>query len=183
MEANEVWNSRCQKLWSDFTHLRSRFILWRLLSHGYYCNYRGRLWGVDPECPICEDAPEMIVHLFYECPRVKHRWDKLGRDARNTPLDFRSCSSLADIILLAIAQQPRCPSLFLLVTKTIALTWNERNAVVFHDHWSMAPSVLIWRRVASNLDAIWIWIINPRISRILGDGISLIRSFLMTPQF
>lgn len=43
----------------------------------------------------------------------------------------------------------------------------------------MAPLVLIWRRVASNLEAIWVRITNPRISRVIGQDIALIRSFFM----
>lgn len=176
-DSNEIWCSRCRKLWSGFTHLRSRFILWRLLSHGFYCNQRGTLWGVDPACPVCLDAPESLDHLFFSCTRVFYQWECLCRETRNTPLDISDCRSLGEIILQDIARQRRCPTLFILVTETLVATWNDGNTIVFRDKWTMVPLAFIWRRVALNLEAIWIRITNPRISRVISQDIELIKSF------
>lgn len=166
-DSNEIWCSRCRKLWSGLTHLRSRFILWRLLSHGFYCNQGGTLWGVDPGCPICEDEPETIEHLLFHCPQVWHRWNRLRIATRNTSMDFYNCLTLGDIVLRAIFRQRRCPALFILVAETLSSTWTERNVVVFRDKWTMAPLVLIWRHMAVNLEVIWVRVTNPRISRVI----------------
>lgn len=139
-----TWNTRCRKLWMSLIHIRLRFIIWGLLNHQFYCNQRGRLWGIDPECLVCEDALESIEHLFYNCHQVKHRWEKLRSDTKGTTMDFGGCLSLRDIMLLTIAHQRRCPTLFLLIAETITLIWTERNAVVFRDKWTMAPTTLIW---------------------------------------
>lgn len=82
---------------------------------------------------MCEDAPESIENLFYECHKVKHKWEKLRKDTKGTSMDFGGSSSLRDIILLAIVHQWRCPTLFLLILETISLIWTERNMMVFRD--------------------------------------------------
>lgn len=88
-----------------------------------------------------------------------------------------SCVSSKEIVLLAIARQRHCLAIFLLISETLALNWNERNVIVFRDKWAMAPTPLIWRWVAINLEAIWIRVSNPRISKVLSSDISLIKSF------
>lgn len=109
---------------------------------------------VDPICPIREEAPETTHHLFQDYFRVKSQWDKLRNDTRGTPLDFGGCSSLCDLVLLAITHQRRCPTLFLLILERISLIWIEKNAIVFRDKWAMASTFLMWRKVGSSLEAI-----------------------------
>lgn len=103
-------------------------------------------------------------------------------DTRGTSMDFGGSSSLGDLILLAISRQRRCLALFLLISKKISLIWMERNAMVFRDRWTMAPTTMIWRRVGSNLDAIWIRTSNPRISNTLSRDIILIRCLFDEPS-
>lgn len=99
------------------------------------------LWGVDPVCPVCEDASEMIEHLFFGCHRVKHRWEKLRHDTRSTSMDFGGSASLRDVMLLAIARQRHCPTLFVLFAENIALIWSKRNVVVLgiNGQWRPLP--------------------------------------------
>lgn len=53
---------------------------------------------------------------------------------------------------------------------------------MFRDKWAMALTPLIWRRVAINLEAIWIRVSNPRISKVLSSDILLIKSFFDDPN-
>lgn len=71
--------------------------------------------------------------------------------------------------------------MFILVAEVIAQSWSERNAVVFRDKWAMSPPVRIWRRVVSNLEAIWVRITSPQISDLISREITLVKGYFEDP--
>lgn len=96
-------------------------------------------------------------------------------------MDLGETNTLRDIVLFAIARQQHCLTLLLLVVEIVSLIWMEQNAMAFRDRWAMAPTILIWHWVTSNLEAILIRITNLRISNTLSRDINLIRGCLTTP--
>lgn len=58
----------------------------------------------------------------------------------------------------------------------------KKECCSFRDKWAMAPTTLIWQRVGSNLNAIWIRTSNPRIGKVLIRDMSLIRSLFNVPS-
>lgn len=102
--------------------------------------------------------------------------------SKHLTMDLGGCTSLKDIILLAIERQRHCLALLLVVAETIFLIWTERNVVVFRGKWAVASTILIWRRVTANLKAVWTRIMNPTISRSLSRDINLIRGRLDDPS-
>lgn len=98
-EPNLVWKARCRKVRMGFTHSHSRFVVWRFLSHAYYSNSRGALWGINATCPICLVAPETPNHMFFECRRARLRWARIQAKTRGTRFDFSHCFTLLEVAI------------------------------------------------------------------------------------
>jgi hypothetical protein len=55
---------------------------------------------VSPQCPVCSQGPEDILHLIFSCRRAKETWHSLGlTDAINSALLDRSGSVVLEGIL------------------------------------------------------------------------------------
>lgn len=168
-EPNQVWSMCCRKIWTGFTHPCSRFIVWRLLNHTYYCNSWGALWGVNPTCPVCLVIGEIPIHLFFECRWTKNRWAKIQATTKGTRFDHSHCFTLLEMASTTIAWQRQCPALFFIFVETIHLVWCEQNGVVLGRDSSKAPNALIWCRVGDRLDALLCKLKNQKIQRIVNE--------------
>ena len=73
----DIWTDVCIR--SDLifnTKLKSFHILF--LNRGYMYNARrSKFAAVEPECYLCEEQEETIIHLFWECSKVRPLWRKL----------------------------------------------------------------------------------------------------------
>jgi hypothetical protein len=81
------WQLFWQNLWNGISHLRTKFLIWRVMQFGFYTNVRGALWGVSTElCPQCQKQAESTLHLFFKCPEVNLRWSKCADLLKGTTL-------------------------------------------------------------------------------------------------
>jgi hypothetical protein len=73
--SEEEWRKVWRQLWSSSVHPCTKVVAWRLLHFGYFTQTRGAMWKVcEALCPICKEADESTIHLFFSCSRVQLRW-------------------------------------------------------------------------------------------------------------
>lgn len=172
------WHSRWRKLWSGLCHQRTSFVLWCLFNHGFYTNQRGVLWGVDPKCPVCKVVDESTEHLFSECPRVLSCWNRFCTTTRGSIFDLDRCFNLKESICMAVSRQRHYPTFIILVAEIISSTWLKCNSVVFHGEHYIVPPLVIWRKAATQLEALLIRAENPQSRRIILANINSIHPFV-----
>ncbi|CAA7014604.1 unnamed protein product [Microthlaspi erraticum] len=82
-----------RKAWKTKTTKKLKHFLWQCVSGCVAVKDRlvDRHCGLDRTCPRCEDAPETINHLLFECPKAHQVWEL--SDIPVTPGVF-PCSSL-----------------------------------------------------------------------------------------
>jgi hypothetical protein len=125
------------------------------MRNGFFTNTRGSLWGVCQEsCPICGLAPETTAHLFFECPEVKRRWVKILRIIRNSEMAFGRVANAFELVAAAVRKHVVNPVMLILVAETVWSTWVERNVRVFQGQSSRMPIQVIFKNVATKLEAL-----------------------------
>jgi hypothetical protein len=123
------WQQLWKKLWGGRNHPRIKFLIWRVLSHGFYTNVRGAIWQVsNSTCEICQNADETISHLFFECNAVQQRWLQFLIMFNGTSLQFGPVQRPIDILNHAITNQDHSPGKLIVTSELLWWTWRERNA-------------------------------------------------------
>ena len=56
-----------------------RSFQYRLLQRGLVTNIQMKKWGMITSdlCSFCQDHPETLVHLFFECPKIQSLWQEV----------------------------------------------------------------------------------------------------------
>lgn len=112
---------------------RSLFILWLALHGRLSTTMQLRRWNIDVAgiCPVCQNADEVIGHIFFECPTSRDLWSKvlamLGVQ--------RQVGSWQDEIRHAIkkSRQKHVKSRMYVMcfAEVVYAIWEYRNAVIF----------------------------------------------------
>jgi hypothetical protein len=90
------------------------------LQFGFFTQALGALWKFcEAICPICCEADESILHLFFQCSRVRTRWKHVLSQVALTTLDFGSVSTPIDLREAAIKRQHKSPSGLILLAKVL----------------------------------------------------------------
>ena len=120
----QEWSKLWGCLWAPGAHARTKFVIWRLLQHGFFTNVRGAIWKVcEALCPICGQTGETIAHLFFECEEVKQRWVKAIRLLRATSMSLGRVNSAFQIIEAAVKRHPQNPSILILLEEMVCSAW------------------------------------------------------------
>jgi hypothetical protein len=127
--------------------VRTKFLIWRLIQHGFFTASWGALWGVcDAVCPLCNLHDESTQHLFFVCPNVHQRWVTLIQLLDRTSCSFGQVQSPMDIICAAVKFQARSPSRLILVAEMLWAFWTDSNHEVFQSVLCQTPIQIILRR-------------------------------------
>ena len=90
--------------------------------------------SVDTSCPICQQAPEFILHTLRDCTVAANCWHNLGGDA--VGVDFFSLN-LRDWLKKYCCQDVIYGSNQMAWSKTFAfgiwILWQHRNRIVFQN--------------------------------------------------
>jgi hypothetical protein len=77
-------------------------------------------------CPLCNNEAETTEHLFFSCEGPIKRWEKLLQVLEQTDFNINDCTSLFEIIGLAIDKSKRSPTLLIIVAETLLACWKDR---------------------------------------------------------
>jgi hypothetical protein len=152
---HQGWLSFWKMVWLGFGHNRTKFIVWRLLHHGFYTNSRGALWKVCEEtCPVCLGNAESTFHMFFLCPEVKQRWSTLLTLLSTTSMDFGPIHTPLDLLLAGVLTHRQTPTRLIVIAEVIWTTWLERNDHVYRGQLNRTPLLVILRRVSLKVEAL-----------------------------
>lgn len=73
---NEGINFPGRVLWKSYLHEHLKAFLWRLVHNGLPVKLKLAAHNParDPRCPLCNDAEEVALHLFFMCPFALAIW-------------------------------------------------------------------------------------------------------------
>lgn len=140
------WSLLWKTLWSSWGLPYSCLILQQVLHHGYFTNHQDAIWGVTLDIYFaCKLLGESIKHIFFECEKVKLRWNILDACLCHTPL----LSLLQDNLLLtfkkAMNRQCQCPAQLILLTKVLHTIWVKRNQISRQgNHFRFPLEHIVW---------------------------------------
>jgi hypothetical protein len=121
------WTKRLRKLWTGISHPQTRITVWRVLQEGYYNNVRGyKMEQVQQKVSTLQQWAETTEHLFFSCEGPIKRWEKLLQVLEQTDFNINDCTSLFEIIGLAIDKSKRSPTLLIIVAETLLACWKDR---------------------------------------------------------
>jgi hypothetical protein len=124
-----------KNLWKLKVHERVKMLLWRIASNVLPTkdNLDQRLGVSDTNCPLCNEAKETIIHLFFECSVVKAIWFGSCWSIRVDTLQAANCTDIVKLVL----EPPNSSSdkelkelSSLQFAHTLEAIWNLRNKVV-----------------------------------------------------
>jgi hypothetical protein len=94
----------------------------------------------------------LLLHLFFNCPRVISRWQIIFGLLSTTDLTFGCIST--PIMLLHKAIKASSPTCLIIVAEVLWNTWRERNAFVYQGNSSAAPPATILQSALLRLKAL-----------------------------
>ncbi|KAL3695737.1 hypothetical protein R1sor_009813 [Riccia sorocarpa] len=148
------WQIRWKQLWQGKHTERNRIWFWRILWHAFFTGERAEKMRVsDGICARCERCIESTSHLFWQCPRVRPRWNEVMEMGRlyGTGQIYPSFLQTLDH---ALENQDSNPAGFLFVITHTRAIWRERNDCIFRGKNSRIPPQEITREVIRELEAL-----------------------------
>jgi hypothetical protein len=177
------WSKLWRKLWTGWGHPGTKLLLWLLLHYGFFTKSRGALWkACTATCPMCTQASEMIIHLFFNCQFVATRWRSILNTLSTTDLNFNHAQHPFHLILLAIQKQKCSPTRILLLAEILWTTWCKRNRTVFQQTAARTPISLIFFNVIVKAKALASTTRSIRKQVRLRNDISLLESKYLQPR-
>lgn len=129
MMGPELW----KVLWKMNIPAKVALFIWKLLNDGISVRHEliRRNMQVDPNCPLCGESEETIVHLFLTCEMVRTIWFGSFLSIRISKRKQLTCKQwivewLTKIINMSVPDQ-LVYGIFLLIW----CIWLHRNDVVF----------------------------------------------------
>lgn len=139
--------AEAQQIWHAWAPLKVKFFTWLAVRKRIWTGDRRHRHGLQDSvtaCPLCDQEPETVDHLFITCPYTRTLWHTvirmLGDDATNL-----SATELLDWWLQLRRghnrnKQRGIDSVVMLVTWC---TWKERNNIIFRSRPPMSESQTI----------------------------------------
>lgn len=119
----EEWARFWRQVWSGWGLHHARLICWGILQHGFFTCARGVCWTVCQDiCPQCQQSGKTISHLFFECPKIQHRWAMFEGLTWNSAMQPLVADSLFEMVNVAIRRQKHCPTKIILLTEVLHVT-------------------------------------------------------------
>jgi hypothetical protein len=129
-------------------------MIWRVLQEGFFNNVRGCLWKkCRRRCELCKQAPETTEHQFFSCLGPNRRWVRLLELLESTKLNLNDCTSLFDVLTLAINRSKRSPTMLLIVAESLQASWLDRVNRGFRQVHSHVLVYVVVRNVIEHIDA------------------------------
>lgn len=118
----------------------------RVLNHGFFHHHRAFIQGVHfGACPYYTAASESIVHLFYGCKNLQHKWTTIGVILVGTPLAPIFCQdSLWRIICTMVLRSRRSLILLIVVVEMLSVFGMRSIIGVIDPNSGSGRSFVFW---------------------------------------
>ncbi|XP_048598085.1 uncharacterized protein LOC125578967 [Brassica napus] len=131
-------------IWKTKTSPKLRHFLWRILSGALAVKHQLVSRGIPTvsRCPVCQQGPETICHMLFQCPLAKEVWE---RSAFPLPhAGFSTSSTFLNMYhLLANSKKPSLnPKIRLAFPWILWQIWMARNLFCFEQRRLNAEAVI-----------------------------------------
>lgn len=135
-----------KNIWFVTNSSKLRSFQFRLLNHAIITNVQLKKWGIlnSDLCTFCDRDKETIVHLFWECVKVKPIWEKIIQWVHEMNPDI--VVNLQSVILNNVHNNPKC------VINTIVLIakfylYKTKCAQMQPNPFALLEDVLLYQRL------------------------------------
>jgi hypothetical protein len=89
-----------KKLWKLKLYDRVKMLLWRIASNVLPTkdNLAKKLGITDTDCPLCNEANEIVTHLFFECPVARLIWFGSCWSIRSDTFQVANCVDIVKLV-------------------------------------------------------------------------------------
>lgn len=129
---------------------KSTFILWMALQNRLATADRLSSWHIscNPTCGLCNNAPETLAHLFFECNYSSEIWKHL-QDSLGMDIGFQFAGITQRLQKHSSSNTPKKQLLCMFFTETVYAIWIERNNLIFNR--SCKPPNVVIRNIIYNV--------------------------------
>ncbi|KAL2650281.1 hypothetical protein R1flu_018409 [Riccia fluitans] len=104
-------------------------------------------------CRRCNEAPESVSHLFYDCRKSVHHWNQLRNLSAASHTNLKIVHNLLGIIDEAlITKKQGGPLIYILFSITSSI-WKDRNKAVFQNQSKSTPLLISLQQARHEIEA------------------------------
>ena len=174
----QVQNDLKKRIWKLPTLPKIRMFLWRAVSGALAVAERlnSRGLNVDPSCRLCQDGPETINHVLFQCSVASLVWSDVG-----TPLPAassqRSLEENISSVFDLIEDKSKPQNIVRAIPWVMWLIWKNRNAILYAE--TQDSMVILLRDMMQEVDQ-W-FLLNNIPSRDTEEGQSILNTARWSP--